>query len=352
MSVSRAIALGLAVSEPSSPAAADADPPEPTWTAEQRQHWSFVPPKRPEPPAVEAHGLGPQPDRRLHPRADRGRRARPRPRGRPGDPDPPAPVRPDGLPPTPEEVDAFVADAPARRLRAAGRPPARLARSTASAGRGPGSTWPASPRATASRATRPAPTPGGIATGSIKALNADMPYDRFVALQLAGDEVAPGRPRGVRRHRLQPELAVRGQQHGPRPEPAAHARRHDRHDRLGLPRPDRRLRPLPRPQVRPDQPEGLLPVPGPLRRDRAEGRLRRSPRPSSRPSTPRSRPSTRPGSTGVQTRARRRSSGRTSPSSSRTSSPSSRPRSARRSRPSPRSDRRSRRTCSRRTPRR
>ena len=32
-----------------------------------------------------------------------------------------------GLPPTPDEVDAFVNDARARRLRAAGRPPARLA---------------------------------------------------------------------------------------------------------------------------------------------------------------------------------------------------------------------------------
>ena len=38
------------------------------------------------------------------------------------------------------------------------------------------------------------------------------------------------------------------------------ARRHDRHDRPGVPRPDRRLRPLPRPQVRPDPADRLLPA--------------------------------------------------------------------------------------------
>ena len=40
-----------------------------------------------------------------------------------------------GLPPTPEEVEAFVKDDVARRLREAGRPAARAARTTASAGR-------------------------------------------------------------------------------------------------------------------------------------------------------------------------------------------------------------------------
>ena len=36
------------------------------------------------------------------------------------------------------------------------------------------------------------PRPGGIATTSSGAFNDDMPYDRFVTEQLAGDEVAPG----------------------------------------------------------------------------------------------------------------------------------------------------------------
>ena len=46
----------------------------------------------------------------------------------------------------------------------------------------------------------------------VKALNDDLPYDRFVALQLAGDEIAPGRRLDAFiATGLQPELAVRGQ---------------------------------------------------------------------------------------------------------------------------------------------
>ena len=44
---------------------------------------------------------------------------------------------------------------------------------------------------------RSGPTPGDIAIGSSTALNEDMPYDRFVALQLAGDEIAPGDPKAL-----------------------------------------------------------------------------------------------------------------------------------------------------------
>src|SRR4051794_6862265 len=55
-------AVGLAIALASWPtinpglrpahAATPEGPPEPTWTAEQRQHWAFVPPRHPEPPAV------------------------------------------------------------------------------------------------------------------------------------------------------------------------------------------------------------------------------------------------------------------------------------------------------------
>ena len=52
------------------------------------------------------------------------------------------------------------------------------------------------------------------------------------------------------------------------------AHRLRRHDRLGVPRPDARLRPLPRPQVRSDLAEGVLRPAGDLRRQRSV-RLRR-----------------------------------------------------------------------------
>ena len=82
-----------------------------------------------------------------------------------GDPDPPPSVRPDGAPPDPRGSRRVRQRHAARRLRAAGRPAARRPTSTASVGRGCGSTWPVTPRATGSRATRPGRPPGGTATG-------------------------------------------------------------------------------------------------------------------------------------------------------------------------------------------
>ena len=71
-----------------------------------------------------------------------------------------------GLPPTPEEVDAFLADDSRRRLRARGRSSCSRRRNMASAGRGTGSTWCATPTPTASSATARSRTPGDIATTS------------------------------------------------------------------------------------------------------------------------------------------------------------------------------------------
>ena len=48
------------------------------------------------------------------------------------------------------------------------------------------------PTRTASRSTPSGPTPGAIATGWSCALNDDLPYDRFIALQVAGDEIKAG----------------------------------------------------------------------------------------------------------------------------------------------------------------
>ena len=91
-----------------------------------------------------------------------------------------------GLPPTPEEVDAFVADTSAGRLRAARRAAARLARTTASAGAGTGSTRPATPTATATRRTSRAFV-WLYRDWVINALNRDLPYDQFIIEQIAGD---------------------------------------------------------------------------------------------------------------------------------------------------------------------
>ena len=111
-------------------------------------------------------GLGPQPDRPLHPRAGSSATGLdPVARGRPRHPDPPAQPRPDRAAADARRGRRLPGRRPARRLRAARRPPARLARTTASAGRGPGSTWPATPTPTATAST-PRARSGSTATGS------------------------------------------------------------------------------------------------------------------------------------------------------------------------------------------
>ena len=113
-------------------------------------------------------------------------------------------------------------------------------------------------------------------------LNADLPYDRFLMLQLAGDDVSARRSRRPDRHRLLPLRSARGRgrQRHPRGQAAVRADRDHRHGRLGLPRPDDRLRPLPRSQVRRDPHDRLLPAPGVLRRLGARPTCRSPPRPS------------------------------------------------------------------------
>ena len=100
-----------------------------------------------------------------------------------------------------------------------------------------------------------------------------MPYDRFVRLQLAGDEVAPDDPSAFIAtgfNRCYPDMVDLNDQRLRRQNALE---RHHRDDRPGLPRPDDRLRPLPRPQVRPDPPGGFLPAPGVLRRVAVPRRL-------------------------------------------------------------------------------
>ena len=263
--------------------AAGAEAPAEKFTADQKEHWSYQPLERPEPPAVRELALGPQPDRPVHPGRAREHRASPCARGRSRRPDPPRHLRP----------DRPAADA-ARGRRVPGR----------SAGPTPTSGW--------SIACWPSPHYGerwaqhwldlahyadsnGFELDAerpdawryrdwvVRALNADLPYDRFVALQLAGDELEPGDPDGPDRHRLRPLRPARGRrrQRHPGGQAAERAHRDHRHGRLGLPRPDDRLRPLPRPQVRRDSRDRLLPAPGVLRgvgagrrADRRQGRAR------------------------------------------------------------------------------
>ena len=187
--------IGVALATCQSPARADGptDPPEPTWTAEQRKHWAFVPPARPEIPPVETRGwvrnpidafilksieragLAPAPE------ADRAALIRR--------------LRFDltGLPPSSREVAAFEADpAPdayerlVDRLLDSPQYGERWARQWLDLARYADSDGFKSDKAR--------PNAWRYRDWVVKALNDDMPYDRFLALQLAGDEIAPGDP--------------------------------------------------------------------------------------------------------------------------------------------------------------
>ena len=101
-----------------------------------------------------------------------------------------------GLPPTPDEVEAFVRQDPdaATKRSSIGSWRARI---TANAGAGTGSMSPGTPTATATRATSTGRDAYHYRDFVIQALNDDMPFDDFVRRQLAGDEFAPDDPRAV-----------------------------------------------------------------------------------------------------------------------------------------------------------
>ncbi len=89
------------------------------------RHWAFEPPRRPTLPAVRGSGLVEEPDRPLRPGPTRSGGDRPLARGREGDPDPPGDARPDRPAPLARGGRRLPRRRTARRLRAAGRPPAR-----------------------------------------------------------------------------------------------------------------------------------------------------------------------------------------------------------------------------------
>jgi Protein of unknown function (DUF1553)/Protein of unknown function (DUF1549) len=184
--------VGLILAFVPAPSTADepTNAPEPTWTPEQRKHWSFVAPTRPVAPEVQhkswvrnpidAFILKPIEEAELAPapEADRATLIRR--------------LRFDltGLPPSSSEVAAFVADpspdayerlvdqllaSPQYGERWA-RPWLDLARYADSDGY---------------KSDKGRPNAWRYRDWVVKALNEDMPYDRFVALQLAGDEIEP-----------------------------------------------------------------------------------------------------------------------------------------------------------------
>jgi len=187
------VGLAVTAASNSSRGQVPSDPPEPTWSSEQRQHWSFVPPSRPDPPAVvagpwvrnpidafilkpiEEAGLTPAPE------ADRATLIRR--------------LRFDltGLPPSVEEVAAFVADPAADayerlvgRLLDSPQYGERWARHWLDLAR--------FAESDGFKSDKARPNAWRYRDWVVKALNDDMPYDRFIALQLAGDEIAPDDP--------------------------------------------------------------------------------------------------------------------------------------------------------------
>ena len=172
-----------------------------------------------------------------------------------------------GLPPTPDGGRGV----PRRTRR---RTPTRRwstgcsrRRTTASAGPGTGSTWSATPRPTATSATPPSRTPGGTATTSSAASTttsrttgssaSSWPATSSTPVTteaLVATGLLPARRRGTTSAADRLQATVR------------RAGRHRRDHRPGVPRPDGRLRPLPRPQDRPVPAGGLLPAAGVLPR--------------------------------------------------------------------------------------
>jgi hypothetical protein len=164
-------------------------PPE-TFTPDQRAHWAYQPPKRPEPPEVREAGWAKSPIDRFilaaieemgfahAPEADRVALIRR--------------VTFDltGLPPSPLEVEAFLDD---RRPDAYERLVDRLLRSPRYGERWAQHWLDLAHYADSNGFELDAERPDAwrYRDWVVAALNDDMPYDRFLALQLAGDEVEP-----------------------------------------------------------------------------------------------------------------------------------------------------------------
>ncbi len=169
-----------------------------------------------------------------------------------------------GLPPTPEEVEDFVEDqAPdalervVDRLLASPHFGERWARH-----------WMDLVRYSdtlGNEADMPIPNAWRYRDYVVRAFNADLPYDRFILEHLGGDLLDD--PRHLRDGSDNESILgtaffwmSEGKRSPVRPAagPGRILRQPPRRDRQDLPGPDRRMRPLPRPQVRPDHTGRLL----------------------------------------------------------------------------------------------
>ena len=127
----------------------------------------------------------------------------------------------------------------------------------------------------------------------IKALNDDLPFDTFVKWQLAGDEIAPANAEAL----MATGFLAAGVHSTQITKNEVEKHRYDELDDMlattgdGHARPDGRLRPLPRPQVRRHPAGRLLPHAGDVHHDRAFGNRPRhsTPRATARPRPPSTR---------------------------------------------------------------
>ena len=95
----------------------------------------------------------------------------------------------------------------------------------------------------------------------IDALNRDLPFDQFTIEQIAGDMLPDATTDAEDRHRLPPQRDdQRGRRRRSGRVDVRGPRRSREHDRDCLARHHARLRAMPQPQVRPVQSEGLLPA--------------------------------------------------------------------------------------------
>ena len=172
-----------------------------------------------------------------------------------------------GLPPTPEEVEAFVKDTSpdayekvVDRLLASPHYGERWARHWLDLAR--------YAESDGFKADETRPNVWRYRDYVIQSFNENKPYDRFIKEQIAGDELWPHDPAA--------RVATAFNRHYPDESNARNLMQRrqeildDITDTTGVSdsRPDLRLRALPRPQVRPDPARRLLPAAGVLRQHR------------------------------------------------------------------------------------
>ena len=178
--------------------------PEPTWTSEQKGHWSFQPVKSPTPPKVKKESwIRNSIDRFILSQME-SMEFKPAPQATKSTLLRRVTFDLTGLPPTPAEIDSFLAD---------NRPDAyeRLVESLLnreSYGERWARWWLDLARFAESdgfKADVNRPNAWRYRDWVIQAMNSNMPYDKFIAMQLAGDELEPNRPdsfiaTGLNRH--------------------------------------------------------------------------------------------------------------------------------------------------------